>query len=238
MSKWVDWLTAAFAKNTKLTMAQQQRLASWRKLPQPALEHSFTQSRYVVVDVETTGLNLLQDRLISIGAVAVVGGRILLEDSFSAVLQQREASSKENILVHGISGSKQREGLPPEEVLLAFLEFVDLSPLVAFHVEFDETMVRRAMRTYLKFNFKHPWLDLAYVMPALEPAKAAKCRSLDDWVDTFGIRIDMRHDALADALATAQLLQVALALAGKRGEASFVALRDFEKAQRWVSRIT
>lgn len=237
MSKWVDWLTAVFVKNTRLTMAQQQRLASCRKLSRPALEDSFTQSRYVVVDVETTGLNLLQDRLISIGAVAVVGGRLLLEDSFSAVLQQREASSKENILVHGISGSKQREGLPPEDALLAFLEFVGSSPLVAFHVEFDETMVRRAMRTYLKFNFKHPWLDLAYAMPALEPSRAASCRSLDDWVNTFGIRIDMRHDALADALATAQLLQVALALAGKRGEASFAALLDFEKAQRWVSRI-
>ena len=63
-----------------------------------------------MLDVETTGLNLMKDTLISIGAVAVVNGHIVLADSFYVVLQQRESSRKENILVHGISGSVQREG--------------------------------------------------------------------------------------------------------------------------------
>ena len=61
----------------------------------------------MVLDVETTGLNLVSDTLISIGAVAVVNGRIALGDSFSVILQQRTSSRKENILVHGISGSEQ-----------------------------------------------------------------------------------------------------------------------------------
>jgi DNA polymerase-3 subunit epsilon len=44
------------------------------------------QSRLVVVDVETSGLNIKKDRLIAIGAVAVVNGRVALADSLEIVL--------------------------------------------------------------------------------------------------------------------------------------------------------
>lgn len=235
---WREWLALVFARNARADVEVQQRLFVWQGLSRPSMEKPPEASRYVVVDVETSGLNLLEDKLISIGAVAIVGGRVVLSDSYSAVLQQEKSSNRENILLHGIGGDAQRMGQPAAEALLGFLEYLGKDPLVAFHVEFDETMIRRAMRRYLGLNFKHAWVDLAYVMPGLNPAKASHCRSLDDWVNAFGIRIDRRHDAVADALATAQLLQVALSMARKRGPASFAALRDFEKAQRWVSRIT
>jgi DNA polymerase-3 subunit epsilon len=218
-----------FAPRLRLTPKQAARLAAWHALPavpQPP-------RRCVVVDVETTGLNLMSDTLISIGAVAMVDGRIALGDSFYVVLQQRVSSRKENILVHGISGTVQREGMEPVEAMLAFLEFLGKSPLVAFHVAFDETMIRRALRQYLGMSFKHPWLDLAYVMPALYPALVYSHRVLDDWIKRFNIRIDARHNALADALATAQLLQVAQTQARKKNIAGFAGLRDLEKAQRW-----
>lgn len=225
-----------FAPRPRLTPEQAERLAAWHALP--AQSQGDAPQRCVVVDVETTGLNLMSDTLISIGAVAVVDGRIALGDSFYMVLQQRESSRKENILVHGISGSVQREGMEPVEAMLAFLEFLGKSPLVAFHVAFDETMIRRALRQYLGMSFKHPWLDLAYVMPALNPALVYSHRVLDDWIARFNIRIDARHNALADALATAQLLQVAQAQARKKNIAGFAGLRDLEKAQRWGSGVS
>lgn len=54
-------------------------------------------------------------------------------------------------------------------------------------------------------------------MPALNPALAA------------------RHNALADALVTAQLLQVCLSQCGTRNITDFAGLRDLEEARRWVS---
>lgn len=187
-----------------------------------------------MVDVETTGLNLITDTLISIGAVAVANGRIVLEDSFSVVLQQQESSGKENILVHGISSTAQREGDDPVEALLAFLEYLGKSRLVAFHVAFDETMIRRAMRQYLGLSFKHAWLDLAYVMPALNRSLMGTHRVLDDWIGRFNIRIEARHNALADALATAQLFQIAIAQAHKRNINDFEGLYDLERAHHWL----
>ncbi len=223
------WLPA----KPRLSPQQSQRLNAWLALPEVEHSAAFGQSRCVVVDVETTGLNLMTDTLISIGAVAVVDGAISLHDSFSVVLQQRETSRKENILIHGISGSAQREGAPPADALLAFLGYLGKSPLVAFHVAFDETMIKRAMREYLGIAFKRPWLDLAYVLPALNPELARSRRALDDWSECFAIRNDDRHNALADALATAQLLLVAIAQARRTHDTdNYDGLRRLERAFR------
>lgn len=212
------------------------RLAAWRGQAPADLSLSFDQGRYVVVDVETTGLDLRRDRLIAIGAVTVEHGRIQLADSFEIVLRQAEASGKANILVHGIGGERQREGIEPAEALLRFLDYLGNSPLVAFHVAFDQAMIRRACATHLHFDFRHPWLDLAYVMPALLPDLARKHRALDDWVRHFGIGNYARHNALADALATAQLFLTCLPLAPGQGAGHYRALQEIEKAQHWLDR--
>ena len=238
MSKLPGWVAQYLGDRYKLSVEQRQRLDAWRALPRINLAQTLASMRCVVVDVETSGLNLLEDRLISIGAVAVVNGRIVLGDSYSIVLQQQTVSGRSNILLHGISGSAQREGMPATDALLGFLDYLGKDPLIAFHVTFDEAMMRRAMRDHLGLNFKHPWLDLAYLMPALNPHMAKKYRTLDDWITAFGISIDARHDALADALGTAQLLQVAIRQAGKKMASTFGELRDLEKAQRWISEVS
>ncbi|MGA7749961.1 MAG: 3'-5' exonuclease [Gallionella sp.] len=223
-----------FAPKPRLSPQQAERLASWGVLPEVESTAAFGDTRFVVVDVETTGLNLLTDTLISIGAVAVVNGRIALGDSFSVVLQQRESSRKENILIHGISGSEQREGVLPADALLTFLEYLGKSPLVAFHVAFDETMIRRALHQYLGISFKRPWLDLAYVLPALWPELMRSHRALDDWLLRFSIRNDDRHNAVADALATAELLLVAIAQARISHETrNYDGLRKLERAYHY-----
>jgi DNA polymerase-3 subunit epsilon len=99
-------------------------------------------------------------------------------------------------------------------------------------------MIRRALRHHLGLTFKHPWLDLAYVMPSLYPPLAYSHRVLDDWIARFNIRIEARHNALADALATAQLLQVAQAQARRKDISDFAGLRDLERSQRWASGVS
>lgn len=231
----MGWLARWFGGKPQLAPRQQQRLDSWRVLPSADLSRPIAEGRCVVVDVEASGLNLMEDRLISIGAVAAVNGKIVLGDGFYVVLQQAAASDKRNILLHGIGASAQLEGEPPVEGLLDFLDYLKKDPIIAFHAVFDETMIRRALREYLGFSFKHPWIDLAYVMPSLNPSLARDHHSLDDWIGRFGIGIGERHNALADAVATAQLLQVARTQALKEDVTTFAGLRTLEKAQRWVS---
>jgi DNA polymerase-3 subunit epsilon len=231
----MSFLSRLFSRRVELDATTTQRLQDWRNQPESNLADAFGETRFVVVDVETTGLDLNRDRLIAIGACAVENGRVTLADSFEIVLRQNKVSSKDNILIHGIGGEAQRDGLEPADALLRFFDFLGKSPLVAFHVTFDQTMIKRAVKEYLGFEFKHPWLDLAYVMPGLLPEYSRRYRALDDWSGHFRINNFARHSALADALATAQLFLCALPLAEAKRSSNYRNLQDLEKAQRWVS---
>lgn len=224
-----------FHRRVALDAVAARRLADWRARPAPDLTRPLRETRCVVVDVESTGLDLKRDHLIAIGACGVRDGRIDLADSFEVVLRQDTVSGKANILIHGIGGEAQREGLEPADALLRFLDYLGKSPLVAFHVAFDRGMIDRAIQRHLGFAFKHDWLDLAYVMPELLPRYARKYRALDHWTRHFAIGNYARHSALADALATAQLMLAALPLARAREVDSYDSLRQLEKAQRWMA---
>lgn len=219
----------------KLSAEHQARLEALKTKISANCVADLAGGRIVVVDVETTGLSLPSDHLIAIGAVAINSGRIAIADSFETVLRQKVESGKANILVHGIGGSAQRAGLPPEEALLAFLDYLDGAPLFAFHVAFDETMLRKACKQFLGLEFKHAWVDLAYLLPEFFPDYGNQYHALDDWLKHFSIGNDARHNALADALATAQLGLIALRAARARRAADFKALQDMEKAQRWLN---
>lgn len=225
----MQWL---FGEKPQLTAEQAKRLRAWQALPEPDAQLPFDASRLVVVDVESSGLDVRKDHLIAIGAVALVNGTIVLADSLDIVLQQSRISGKDNILIHGIGGEAQRQGKPPAEALLSFLEFLGKSPLIAFHVAFDQAMIGRAMKAHLGFRFEHTWADLAYVAPALYPQLARRYRSLDQWMEFFRIGNYARHSALADAMATAELLLALRPSLEARQAASFQGLRDVERERR------
>lgn len=228
--RWIDTL---LKRNVKRSQQQSARLNAWLALPAQK-SHPLNGSRFVIVDVETSGLNLAKDHLIAIGAVAVVDGKLDLEDSFEMVLQQTSSSSKQNILIHGIGGDTQIEGQTPAEVLLAFLDYLRKDPLVAFHVTFDETMLSRAFKQHLGHSLKHEWLDLAYLAPGLYPEPGKRLRALDDWLHFFNIQNYARHSALADAVSTAQLFLIACHTALQRNITDYPALQQLDKAQRWL----
>jgi DNA polymerase III subunit epsilon len=187
------------------------RLRRWLGLERTGDELPPRALRWVVMDCESGGLDPRRDPLLSIGAVAVLEGRIQHADSFAAVLRQARASDAANILIHGIGAEAQMLGRDPDEVLPDFVRFAGEGPLVAFHAAFDSALLARALP-----GWKPRWLDLAQLAPALFPARATSCRSLDDWLAAFAIGHPARHDALADAYATAQLLLVLLAEADRQ----------------------
>lgn len=237
----MDWLKNLFGGGSvvsaaSLTADQSAALAAWRKLPAEDFSRPHFLTRYVVVDVEASGLHMSRDRLISIGAVAVSGGLIDPRDTFQVVLRQEEVSSHENILIHGIGGSAQRDGMEPAEALLRFLDFIGKAPLVAYHAEFDQAMIDRAARCNLGSGLDLPWIDLAWVLPELFRERIDAQVPLDQWLEQFAIGNFLRHNAVADAYATAQLLQVALTRGGALGKESASTFIDMEKARRWLRR--
>lgn len=189
--------------------------------------------RWVVVDVETSGMNIASDELISIGAVAMhEDGHVLPGDSIEIVVRQGVASSRENILVHGVGVEAQLNGVDPPKAIGMFMEFVSTAPLLAFHAPFDRGFLARVIRYYVNQPFDNPWLDVAELAPALYPS--LKLRSLDEWLERFGIPVSTRHSAAADAFATALLAARLLPEARRQGAPTFGRMMKLARNARWL----
>lgn len=234
----MSWLQRLFGRGPVLDARQQQALEQYRAQPAVAESSPLAALRFVVADVETTGLDPMADRLISIGAVDLSCGKIPLDSAFETVFRQPSASPDTNILIHGIDGTTQLAGLEPAAAMLKFLDYAQHAPVAGFHAGFDRMMIERASRHAIGAVPSNIWLDLARLAPALFPdMDSKKEHSLDDWLEKFGIANHARHNALADALATAQLLQVVLAQAMARGAATLADLMRIEQEQRWLAQL-
>lgn len=197
--------------------------------------------RWVVLDVESSGLDPKRDRLLAIAGIAVrrdaVGTpRIMLADSFEVVLRQPDAPvDKANILVHGIGVGAQRQGVEPLQALEAFERWAGSAPLIGFHVAFDEALIQRAMRSVLRRRLANPWIDLADVAQVVRPDVPG--RSLDEWMQALGIRCAVRHQAAADTLATAELmLRLWPQVLTQNEGADWRALARLAAQRRWLPR--
>lgn len=168
------------------------------------------QARWVVVDVETSGLDMHRDRLLAIAAIGLQVDwttrriDVRLADSFEVVLRQAQASSRDNILLHGIGVQSQLAGIEPTAALQAFADFVGADPLLAFHSAFDETLIGRHCRQHLGHALSNPWVDIEHLCAVTH--EQVQARSLDEWMAHFGIQCPRRHQAAADTLAECELL--------------------------------
>jgi DNA polymerase-3 subunit epsilon len=191
-------------------------------------------ARFASVDLETTGPNMHEDRIISIGGVAVSGRAMLHADAFEVVVRQDRESAVDNILIHQIGGQEQRGGVEPVAALLAFLEYLDGSIAVAFRAEFDATVLKRELHEWLGIRVRVRFLDLAAILPALYPDTPND--SLDDWAQHFKLPPIGRHHAIADAYAGGQLLLHAIEQAQRLGLVTAGDLLELQRAQRWLGR--
>ena len=92
--------------------------------------------RYVVFDVETTGLNAWRgDKIIEVGAVAMIDG--LIKEEFHRLIGIERSIPKAASKLHGITAEMLSGHPKAEEVLTAFLQFIGRSVLVAHNADFD-----------------------------------------------------------------------------------------------------
>lgn len=187
--------------------------------------------RWVVIDVETTGLDPNRDALLSVGAVALRPDGIDLSDSFEASVRPPETSGRDNILIHRIGAQAQAAGESPAVVCGRLLDFIGDSPLVGFHVSFDRQFLSRAM---VQARLVPPanWLDLAELAPAVNPGTSA--RALDEWLEVAQLSAMTRHSAASDALVTAMLFQWLLARLSVQ-DRTVGRLRKLARGARWVA---
>ena len=194
--KLFSWLSARVPTLDAATLARLGQLPAAKPLD----ARSLREQRWIVVDLETSGLNLNRDQVLSIGAVVIEDGAIDLGQCFERTLLRPGQSVNPSVLIHGLGPSALAAGADPAQALLEFMEFVGDSPLLAFHAPFDQHMLARALKDSLGYRLQHPFFDVADMAPLLCPHATLREAGLDDWIGYFKLHVEERHNASADAL--------------------------------------
>lgn len=191
-------------------------LAAWRESPAASMDDPHFRTRYVVVDVATSGLEAGRDELRSLAGVGLGQGVIDPDDAWVADL------------------GEVGDPFAVARSLLAFLRFCGKRPVVTFQAPFVQTFLEKAFADHLGLDYQPEWIDLAWILPDLFGEHAGDQVKLDTWLAAFSIVVPGRQDALSDAVAVARLLQVCLPRARQRGIETPRKLIDTAKARRWL----
>jgi DNA polymerase III subunit epsilon len=165
--------------------------------------------RFVALDTETTGLDARRDRIITIGAVAVRDGEILLDDSFEVMLPI--AYNNSSVTVHGITRDEASVGMEEPEAIAEFLEYLRDGVIVGHHIGHDIQALNCACERHFGMTLRNRWLDTMDLALRLDDAGAFAGRemaegfSLDAMCTMFGVAAHDRHTAGGDAFLTAQV---------------------------------
>lgn len=226
-------LTLARAKNRFLRMRMKgKELSPLARLNLGALDHlrptePARSHRFVVLDMETTGLDPRRDRVVSLGAFRVAEGRIRLGEVFSELVNPGRDIPVESIKVHAIVPDMIRSARPAWEVFDDFMEFVGADIMVAHYAPFDLHFLNKVMRQRYGFTLQNLILDTVEICRAtmLVPDPHGvyqdfKRCSLDALAERFNLEVPERHTALGDALATAMVLQRMFQLLEEQGMGS------------------
>ncbi len=222
-------------RTSNLSEAQRSRRDAFSP-PRPPDETLLEHLRIVVLDVETSGLNIQRDKVLSIGAVVIEDGAIDLGSQYECTLCRVDQPVTESILIHGIAPSELARGTAPPDALLDFMEFADQCVFFAFHAPFDQRMLARSLKQELGMRLQHPFIDVAELAPMLCPDVDIGRGGLDAWLAHFRLNNSQRHHAAADAMATAEIALVLLSRARSQGIRTFRDLQsrltDWRRLQR------
>lgn len=170
--------------------------------PSALADRSLTALTYTVFDTETTGLDPTQDRVVSIGAVRIVNGRLLRQELFDQLVDPEcpmPAAAEE---VHGITDAMVRGQPTIQQVLPQFLRFAEETVLVGHNVAFDLRMFETEEPvTGVKVN--NPVLDTLLLSAVIHPD--GDDHSMEALADRLGVTMVGRHTALSDAFVTAEI---------------------------------
>lgn len=194
-------------------------LKSYYRVDTPTADTPYTRAEFLAVDIETTGLSR-DDEIVSIGFVPVIEGRVRLAGAEHLLVRPSRPVGDAAAKVHGLLDDRLAAAGPLSEALARLLAALAGRIPIAHHVEVERAFLSRACRTLHGHPLVTPWVDtLALarrngtrgnaVLGAGE-LRLSACRR------RRGLPRHRSHDALADALACAELfLAEAAACSGK-----------------------
>ena len=218
-----SWLCGYEAKRKQqLKIAPEGALKDFLSVPFPVTDTSYSELIILAVDFETTGLHAINDKLLSVGFVTLKNNQIALGTSYHQVIKTVGDLHADNVLIHQITDDIKNQGqqlkLVVEELLAALAGKVMLVHFARIEKQF---LTQACIELY----------GMAPVWPIIDTLMVEKRR-----MDTHDVAYDPSelrlsplrhkyhlpehhgHNALNDAIATAELLMAQISNMSKPDE--------------------
>ena len=158
---------------------------------------------YTVFDTETTGLNPSQgDEIIQIGATRIVNGKLLRHEAYEQLVNPQRNIPAASIPIHGITPDMVQGRPAIGEVLPVFHAYAKDTVLVAHNAAFDMKFLQLKERT-TGLRFEQPVLDTLLLSAVIHPNQES--HRLEAIAQRMNIMVTSRHNALGDAMVTAEV---------------------------------
>lgn len=158
------------------------------------IEGNMTENEYIAVDLETTGLNPKEDRILEIGALLVRDG--VVQEEFQRLVNPCCLLGETTVQITGITDEMAAGGAELKAAMEEFLDFCGDLPLLGHRVLFDYRFLKRAA-VNLGHSFERSGMDTLELCRRFMPAEEKK--NLQDACRYFGIASMGSHRALWDA---------------------------------------
>jgi len=157
---------------------------------------------FIVVDLETTGLEPKLDRIIEIAAVKVLDGKII--DEWNTLVNPEIFLSQTTTDITGITTEMVQKAPLFQDVVDDYLKFMgDGSIFVAHNVDFDHAFMNQHLLKHDRPGLPHPYMCTFKLAKRVHPNLSRY--NLGFLAESFGVDLSQAHRALHDARATAEL---------------------------------
>lgn len=177
------------------------KAAKYRKAEKFSTAKASPKKNYVVVDIETDGLDENQNSIIEIGAIKEENSKIY---EFSSFIKTGKKLPKTITDLTGIKDADLEEnGQPLKNVLEEFKNFIKDLPLVGYNVNFDIRFINKALDKLKMDRISNKNYDLLRYVK--KEKKYLADYSLETVIKEYGINEKVPHRALEDSRLTYQL---------------------------------
>jgi DNA polymerase-3 subunit epsilon len=180
----------------------------------PGADSALELARFVVVDLETTGLRPGQARICEIGAVRIEA--LVPTGTFETLVDPGKPLPPLVSSLTGIVDADLRDAPGPGTAVRQFLAFAGDAVLVAHNARFDVAFLDREVERLTGRRVAAPVIDTVGLARRLLAGRVARV-SLASLSYFFGTSVQPCHRALPDAEATAEVLLSLIGLAQERG---------------------
>lgn len=203
-------------------------LREYLEKPLPSPSKSYRETDFLAIDLETTGLDLKRDLILSVGYVALHGPRIDLGTARHRVVRIDRSIPEASAVIHQITDDQSARGLELEWVMEELLETLAGKVMIAHHATIECGLLGNACRRLWQGGLPVRVVDTQTLARRTFERRQIPFKGSDLRLHALGDRYNLprygAHNALSDALAAAELF---LAQAANKDGGKGVPLRDF-----------